>query len=201
MSHVLCYQIWNSTRCEKAEWDETAQKWNIKVNRDGKSVMLHPTQLIFATGMSGVPNVPQIKGADKFQGKQHHSSQHGSGAEYRGKKVVVVGSNNSAHDICADLWANGADVTMLQRTSSCIIRCDSLMEHALAPLYSEQAVQNGITVEKADLINASIPYAVMPQFHKPAYDKIRQVDAEMYKKLQKAGFMLDFGKYSTYHCR
>jgi len=39
-----------------------------------------------------------------LQGDQHHSSQHPGPDAYRGKKAVVIGSNNSAHDICAALW-------------------------------------------------------------------------------------------------
>jgi putative flavoprotein involved in K+ transport len=71
---------------------------------------------------------------------------------------VVVGSNNSAHDICAALWENDADVTMVQRTSAHIVKSDSLIELALGDLYSERAVAAGITAEKADTIFASVPY-------------------------------------------
>ena len=72
--------------------------------------------------MSGYPNVPKFPGAETFQGEQHHSSQHPGGDAYEGKKAVVIGSNNSAHDICAALWEHGADVTMVQRTSTHIAR-------------------------------------------------------------------------------
>ena len=41
---------------------------------------------------------------DVFKGEQHHSSEHPGPDGYRGKRVVVIGSNNSAHDICAALW-------------------------------------------------------------------------------------------------
>ena len=41
---------------------------------------------------------------------------------YRGKRAVVIGSNNSAHDICAALWEHGADVTMVQRSSTHIVQ-------------------------------------------------------------------------------
>ena len=34
----------------------------------------------------------------------------------------------------------------------------------------------------------------MPQFQKPVYDKIREVDAAFYAALEKAGFKLDFGE-------
>ncbi len=62
---------------------------------------------------------------DEFTGDQHHSSQHPGPDAYRGKRAVIIGSNNSAHDICAALWEAGADVTMVQRSSTHIVRSDS----------------------------------------------------------------------------
>ena len=55
---------------------------------------------------------------EKFPGIVRHSSQHPGGEDYTGKKAVIIGSNNSAHDIAADLYEHGADVTMVQRTST-----------------------------------------------------------------------------------
>ncbi|RCV90077.1 NAD(P)/FAD-dependent oxidoreductase [Billgrantia montanilacus] len=190
---VMELNYWSSTECQGASFDEASGEWTVQVNRDGESVTLRPRQLILATGMSGVPNVPHFPGAETFEGEQQHSSQHPGPDAYRGKKVVVVGSNNSAHDICAALWENDADVTMIQRSSTHIVKSDSLMEHALGPLYSEEAVKNGITHDKADLIFASIPYKLLPDFQRPAFDQIRERDAEFYKRLEGAGFLLDFG--------
>jgi len=67
------------------------------------------------------------------------------------------------------------------------------MEIGLGDLYSERAVQSGMTTAKADLIFASLPYRILHQFQKPVYDRIREVDAEFYRDLEKAGFRLDFG--------
>ena len=61
-------------------------------------------------------------------------------AEAAGAQVVVVGSNNSAFDICGALWETGADVTMVQRSSSHIVKSDTLMDLGLGDLYSERAV-------------------------------------------------------------
>jgi len=36
----------------------------------------------------------------------------------------VLGACNSAHDICADLWEQGADVTMVQRSSTHVAKSD-----------------------------------------------------------------------------
>uniref|UniRef100_UPI0013D8B680 NAD(P)-binding domain-containing protein n=1 Tax=Escherichia coli TaxID=562 RepID=UPI0013D8B680 len=81
----------------------------------GRDIVLRPKQLVLATGMSGKANMPHFKGMDVFEGEQQHSSQHPGPEAYAGKKVVVIGANNSAHDICAALWEGGADVTMVQR--------------------------------------------------------------------------------------
>jgi putative flavoprotein involved in K+ transport len=106
---------------------------------------------------------------------------------------VVIGSNNSAHDICADLWEHGADVTMLQRSSTHIARSDTLMELALGGLYSEEAVKSGVTTNTADMIFASIPYKIMHTFQIPVYQEMAKRDADFYARLEKAGFMLDWG--------
>ncbi|MFJ3057109.1 NAD(P)/FAD-dependent oxidoreductase [Herbaspirillum sp. NPDC087042] len=190
---VMELNYWGSTICKSAHYDEQAQRWTVVVEREGREVVLQPTQLVLATGMSGKANVPSFPGADGFQGEQHHSSRHPGPDGYRGKKVVVVGSNNSAHDICAALWENGVDVTMLQRSSTHIVKSDSLMELALGDLYSERAVAGGLTTGKADLLFASIPYKVLPALQKQVFDKIRERDADFYRRLEEAGFMLDFG--------
>jgi putative flavoprotein involved in K+ transport len=190
---VMELNCWNSTVCEHADWDVAAKEWIVTVKRDGKSITLRPKHLVLATGMSAIPNIPKFEGAASFAGTQHHSSQHPGGEGYRGKKCIVIGSNNSAHDICGDLWEHGADVTMIQRTSTHIARSDSLMDLALGGLYSESAVAAGVTTDKADLIFASIPYRIMGPMQVPVYEEMKKRDKSLYDRLEKAGFMLDFG--------
>ncbi|UTT40738.1 NAD(P)/FAD-dependent oxidoreductase [Glutamicibacter mishrai] len=184
---------WSLTEATSARQDPEGEGWVVEVLRDGVPLTLRPTQLVLATGMSGIPNIPKYPGADVFEGEQNHSSTHPGGEHYAGKNVVVIGANNSAHDICADLVQNGAHPTMVQRSSTHIVRSESLMKHVLGGLYSEEALAAGIDHNKADLIFASIPYKVLPEFHKPAFAKIRELDAEFYKSLEDAGFDLDFG--------
>lgn len=190
---VMELNYWGSTIAKSAQFDEKTGEWTVVVDRAGQEVVLRPKQLVLATGMSGKANVPKIQGQDIFKGEQQHSSQHPGPDAYAGKKVVVIGSNNSAHDICAALWEAGADVTMVQRSSTHIVKSDSLMEIGLGDLYSERAVQGGMTTRKADLIFASLPYRIMHEFQIPIYNQIREKDADFYKALEKAGFMLDFG--------
>lgn len=190
---VMEINYWGSTTAKKASYDEAKGEWTVVVDRNGEEVTLRPKQLVFALGVSGYPNVPKIAGAETFEGDQHHSSKHPGPEKYAGKKCVVLGSNNSAHDICAALWEHGADVTMIQRSSTHIAPSDSLMQLALGGLYSEEAVKNGIDHHKADLIFASVPYKIMHTFHIPVYEEMKKRDADLYSRLEKAGFLLDFG--------
>ncbi|MBB6487170.1 NAD(P)/FAD-dependent oxidoreductase [Rhizobium lusitanum] len=190
---VMELNYWTRSAAKSATWDEQAKEWTIVVDRDGEEVVLRPKQLVFATGMSGKANIPDFKGRGRFGGEQHHSSQHPGPDGYKGKKVVVIGSNNSAHDICAALHEAGVDVTMIQRSTTHIVRSETLMDIGLGGLYSEQALANGVTTAKADLIFASLPYRIMHEFQIPLYNQMRERDADFYAALEKAGFQLDWG--------
>ena len=193
-TRVMELNYWGSTEAKSASWDPEAQEWTVQVEREGRAMTLRPKQLVFATGMSSRPNLPQLEGMDVFRGEQHHSSQHPGPDGYRGKRVVVIGSNNSAHDICAALWEAGVDVTMVQRSSTHIVRSDTLMDIGLGALYSEQAVAAGVTTEKADTIFASLPYRILHEFQIPLYDQMRERDADFYRRLEAVGFQLDWGE-------
>lgn len=190
---IMDLDYWTRAECVRATYDEAEGRWDVTVNRDGAEVALQPTQLVLATGMSGVPNRPTLPGQENFAGEIRHSSEHPGGDVDRGKDVVVLGANNSAHDICADLYENGARPVMIQRSSTHIVRSDSLMKEVFGPLYSEEALEDGVDTDTADLLFASWPYKILPGVQKEAFDKIREDDKEFYDRLERAGFLLDFG--------
>ncbi len=191
---VMELNYWSHAEAKSASYDAEAGEWTVEVERDGQPVVLRPQHLVLATGMSGKPNIPDFPGMDRFRGDQHHSSVHPGPDAYAGKRAVVIGSNNSAFDICGALWEKGADVTMVQRSSTHIVRSDSLMEIGLGALYSEEAVASGMTTEKADLVFASLPYRIMHEFQIPLYDQMRERDQEFYDRLEKSGFRHDWGE-------
>jgi putative flavoprotein involved in K+ transport len=193
-TRVMELTYWGSTIAKRAHYDEDAGEWILSVEREGAEVTLRPKQLVMATGMSGRPHLPQFPGMDVFAGDQHHSYQHPGPDQYRGKRAVVIGSNNSAHDICAALWEHGADVTMVQRSSTHVVKSQTLMDIALGGLYSEDAVAAGMTTEKADLTFASLPYRIMGPLQIPVYDQIREHDADFYERLERVGFQHDWGE-------
>ncbi|MFC5291087.1 flavin-containing monooxygenase [Actinokineospora guangxiensis] len=194
-SYVAVMEVpyWSSTVANSATYSAEAGEWTVEVEREGTPLTLRPRHVVLATGMSGKPNIPDIPGADVFRGDVHHSSAHPGPDTYAGKRAVVIGSNNSAFDICGALWENDADVTMVQRSSTHIVRSDSLMEIGLGALYSEEAVAAGMTTEKADLVFASLPYRIMHQFQIPLYERMAERDKDFYDRLERAGFRLDWG--------
>jgi putative flavoprotein involved in K+ transport len=82
---------------------------------------------------------------------------------------------------------------MVQRSSTHIVRSDTLMDIGLGDLYSERAVASGVTTEKADMIFASLPYRILHTFQIPAYAQMRERDKGFYDRLEQAGFQLDWG--------
>ncbi|MGD9962047.1 flavin-containing monooxygenase [Nocardioides sp.] len=190
---VMEIPYWSSTTATSASYSQETGEWTVEVEREGRPLTLRPKQLVLATGMSGKPNLPDLPGMDVFRGDQHHSSAHPGPDAYAGKKCVVIGSNNSSFDICGALWEHGADVTMVQRSSTHVVRSDSLMEIGLGALYSEEAVASGMTTEKADLVFASLPYRIMHTFQIPLYEQMAERDKDFYQRLEAAGFDHDWG--------
>ena len=190
---VMELNYWGSTECKSATYDEATGEWTVVVERDGNRSPCVRSSWCWPPGCPARRTCRRFEGMDVFKGDQHHSSQHPGPDAYRGKRAVVIGANNSAHDICAALWEGGADVTMVQRSSTHIVKSDSLMTIALGGLYSEEALAAGMTTQKADLTFASLPYRIMHEFQIPVYDEIRKKDADFYSRLGAAGFMLDYG--------
>jgi putative flavoprotein involved in K+ transport len=186
-------QMWHSTTCDKASYDTKTGAWEVHVTHDGEPFVLRPKQLVFATGAYGPPREMDFPGNETFDGTLMHSSAYQSGSDFSGKTCVVIGSASSAHDVCVDLWEAGADVTMLQRSPSVVVRSETLMELGF-DIYSEDAVARGLDVEAADMLGASTPYALFADQQRELYKDIQTQDAGFYQRLAAAGFAFDFGE-------
>ena len=71
----------------------------------------------------------------------HSSAFDGPKPNSKGKKAVIVGSCNSGHDIARDYYEHGCDVTMVQRSSTLVINCETLIDTTMKGLYSENGVR------------------------------------------------------------
>ena len=157
---------------------------------------IRANHLVFATGNSSHPKIPKIPGKTTFQGTQLHSSRYQGGRVFAGKRVVVVGSNNSAFDIVQDLWEQGAaSVTMIQRSPSLVVSTTSVLQHGLGPLYSEDAKFHH---EDADLIATTMPYKILLETRwKQVTQQMKETDAAMIHGLRQVGYQFDFGYKGT----
>ncbi|WP_245463731.1 MULTISPECIES: NAD(P)/FAD-dependent oxidoreductase [unclassified Mesorhizobium] len=195
-TRVMELNYWVATKCLSASYDEAEKVWTVVVDRVGRQITLKPKHIVFATGAYGPPRRIDLPGADRFKGELLHSSQYASGDKFRGRRVAVIGAASSGHDVCVDLWESGAEVTMIQRSPTTVVKSDTLMEVGFE-IFSEDALARGITTEKADMIVASTPFALVPKGQRALYEVIKARDAAFYDRLRAAGFALDFGDDET----
>ena len=183
---------WAGTEFEGGTYDEEEARWSVVVRRaDGTRRELHPRHVVLATGVSGIPSIPDIAALKNFSGRILHSSRYEDGEAWKGKNAVVIGTGNSGHDIAQDLYSAGAKVTIVQRSPTLIINCDPSAQLVYA-LYSE-----GPPLEDCDLITASIPYALARKTHKLATEHAKSLDTELLDRLERKGFRLCFGEDGT----
>jgi hypothetical protein len=110
--------FWTGTEFEGGGYDEQEQRWTVTLRRaDGSRRTMHPRHVVLATGVSGIPNVPDIASLKHFSGTVLHSSQYSDGDDWTGKQALVIGTGNSGHDIAQDLHSGGTDVTLVQRAA------------------------------------------------------------------------------------
>lgn len=193
-ANAMELDVWTGSELVRATPPTEGGRWSATVRREGQEIVVQPEHLVFALGNAGFPNVPSISGADLFKGQQYHSSAHNGGEGLKGKRVAIIGANNSAHDIAADLVENGAIPSMVQRSSTLIVRQKTMQQVMLAPVYSQEAFDSGITTEMADMIAISMPLRVAEQFYPSVWKTIRDIDKDYYAALETAGFALDFAE-------
>jgi cation diffusion facilitator CzcD-associated flavoprotein CzcO len=183
--------FWTGTEFEGGSYDEKDGRWTVTLRRaDGSTRTMHPRHIVLATGVSGIPNVPEISGLNDFAGKVMHSSQYDDGENWKGKRAIVIGTGNSGHDIAQDLHSSGADVTMVQRSSTLVVSIEPSAQLVYTP-YNEG------TLDDNDLIATSMPLQVARRSHALTCQKSKELDQDLLDGLARAGFKLDFGEDDT----
>src|SRR5438067_4028346 len=184
--------FWTGTEFEGGVYDEAKGRWSVVLRRsDGSKREMHPRHVVMATGVSGIPNLPEIPSLKNFRGQVLHSSRYVDGTAWKGKRALVIGTGNSAHDIAQDLHSSGASVTLVQRSPTLIVNIEPSAQLVYG-LYSE-----GPPLEDCDLITASVPLALARKAHQLATAHARELDRPLLEQLERKGFRLDFGEEDT----
>lgn len=192
--YVDCMDInfWTQTSFEGAEFDETSGRWTARLRRGNEVRTLRPKHIIMATSVSGTPRIPKIPTLERFAGKVLHSSQYEGGANWHGRKVLIIGTGTSAHDIAQDLHGHGAHPTLVQRSPTLVVQIEPS-----AQLYEGVYLDEGPPLEDRDLISTSMPLPVTLELHKSLTAKGMQYDRPLHEALSKVGFRLTDGVNGT----
>jgi cation diffusion facilitator CzcD-associated flavoprotein CzcO len=149
-----------------------------------------PRHIVIATGVSGIPVWPSIPGLDTFSGTVMHSGSYTSGADWKGRKALVMGTGNSGHDVAQDLCASGVDVTLVQRSPTYVVSIREAQK--VYSVYGE-----GLPFEDCDLLAASMPYPVLLRAYQLSTAEMRETDRALLKGLESRGFRLSYGEDDT----
>jgi cation diffusion facilitator CzcD-associated flavoprotein CzcO len=182
--------FWTATEFEGGSYDEQQQRWTVTLRRAGGKRTMHPRHVVLATGVSGIPSVPDIAGLKDFRGTVMHSSQYDDGENWKGKRAIVIGTGNSGHDIAQDLHSSGVHVTLFQRSSTLVVSIEPSAQLVYSP-YNEG------TLEDNDLIATSMPLKVARKSHALTCAKSKALDKDLLEGLARVGFKLDFGEDDT----
>jgi cation diffusion facilitator CzcD-associated flavoprotein CzcO len=189
---ALELNYWTGTEFLGGRYDEAAGRWHVRLRQaDGGTRDMRPRHVVLATGVSGIPNLPDIPSLANFRGQVMHSSQYTDGEPWRGKRAIVIGTGNSGHDIAQDLHSSGAAVTLVQRSPTLIINIEPSAQLVYG-LYSE-----GPPLEDCDLITASVPLALARKTHQLATAHAKELDRPLLEALSRQGFRLDDGEEGT----
>lgn len=197
-AQLLELNVWTKSTVAGSKWDETTGVWTVTVQRrtDDGSIQtrtLHTRHIVQATGQSGQKYQPQIKGAELFQGDRLCHSSEFAGAQQcesaRRKKAVIVGSCNSSHDIAQDFYDHGYHVTIVQRSSTCVLSIGTMADTVFTGLFSE----GGPPVDDADMLFHSLPSTILKTLHVYVTQLQKAADRDTLDGLARAGFNVDFG--------
>lgn len=106
-----------STEVTRAAWDDEASRWRVHVRTaTGAHEMLEARALICAVGQFSNPVVPNIKGADTFDGPSFHTADWREDVDLTGKNVAVIGAGASGFQLVPAIAEHTQRVDVYQRT-------------------------------------------------------------------------------------
>ena len=112
------FQVEPELGVEVTRVERTDGGWRVETS-DGARVA---ERVVLATGYTRTPHVPDWPGLDSFSGSFRHSVDYREPSAYTDRKVLVVGSGNSASEIAVEISQVAAEVQLSVRTPPNIVR-------------------------------------------------------------------------------
>ena len=104
-----------------AKFDEMTGLWTVGTKTGDTWTCRH---FVLASGPLHVPQIPSIKGLEKFKGKLFHSAQWDHNYDLNGKTVVSIGTGGSAIQYCPEIAPKVKQLYVFQRTPAWVIPRD-----------------------------------------------------------------------------
>jgi putative flavoprotein involved in K+ transport len=185
--------FWTGTEFVRGAYDESADRWNAVVRHsDGKERTLHPRHLIFANGLVGYPHIPELPGLKDFKGDVLHTTEFTNGAEWRGKKALVIGTGTSGHDVAQDLHCNGCGTTIVQRGETMVLSIDPSAKLVYG-------VYNGVPIEDGDLFASTNTKPIVKKNLQLLTSRMVENDKKTIEGLIRRGFKFHTGEDGAGH--
>jgi monooxygenase len=112
-------------RVVHARWSSTDAKWTVEVHEvpSGRARHFTCAFLFVCAGYYDYDEgyTPEFAGRETFRGRVVHPQEWSPDIDYRGKRVVVIGSGATAVTLVPELAERAAHVTMLQRSPTYIV--------------------------------------------------------------------------------
>jgi len=110
-------------RVTRAAWSSADARWTVEVEAEGELKRLTASFLYLGSGYYDYASGyrPTWPGEDSFTGRIVHPQHWPEDLDYKGKRVVVIGSGATAVTLVPAMAREAAHVTMLQRSPSYIV--------------------------------------------------------------------------------
>ena len=193
-AEAMQLNCWSNTEFTGGSHDKASGRWTARLRMaDGTERTMHPRHIILSNGTNGIAHMPDLPGLKDFAGDMFHSHGFQSGAPWRGKKALVLGTGNSGHDVAQDLHSHGVDTTIIQRGSTTVVSIEPSAKMNYA-LYEE-----GPPLEDCDLIGTATTYPLMIRGYQAGVKRMMEADKEMISGLKSIGYKWDIGEDDTGH--
>ena len=179
-------KVWQSSEVVKGVYDEEKRLYTVDIERYGQIVQVRAKHIVMAVGPGGTrARIPVVPGSDLFKGEALHSVDFKNSKAWKGKKAVVVGMANTAHDVAQDMVANGvSEVTMLQKSQTYMFPA-SYFANIQRLSFNEQ-----IPTHVADHRGESMPIVVTRLMAMGGLNGQAAVDGKWFDELEEKGFSI-----------
>ena len=100
---------------------KSGNDWQIDL-KNGENYLAE--NIVIASGLSRVPNIPKWPGQEKFKGKISHAVFYKNPYPYNNKKVLVVGIGNTGAEIALDLSNHDIKTYIVSRSKITLVPRD-----------------------------------------------------------------------------